>query len=171
MFHFPGFRPVHLCIQCTVTRIKRAGLPHSEIAGSKCICHSPTLIAAYHVLHRLPVPRHPSCALSSLTTKVNFDEVAYSHAAARKATAQPLQTLPFYKEYLPFLTCRLSKSNRSASSLKQRRKIMVGVPGLEPGTSSLSGTRSNQLSYTPFRVGGGAEGTRTPDIQLAKLAL
>ena len=27
---------------------------------------------------------------------------------------------------------------------------MVGVPGFEPGTSSLSGTRSNQLSYTPF---------------------
>ena len=26
---------------------------------------------------------------------------------------------------------------------------LVGVPGLEPGTSSLSGTRSNQLSYTP----------------------
>jgi hypothetical protein len=25
----------------------------------------------------------------------------------------------------------------------------VGVPGVEPGTSSLSGTRSNQLSYTP----------------------
>ena len=27
---------------------------------------------------------------------------------------------------------------------------MVGVPGFEPGTSSLSGTRSNQLSYTPL---------------------
>ena len=27
---------------------------------------------------------------------------------------------------------------------------VVGVPGIEPGTSSLSGTRSNQLSYTPF---------------------
>ena len=26
---------------------------------------------------------------------------------------------------------------------------MVGVPGIEPGTSSLSGTRSNRLSYTP----------------------
>ena len=26
---------------------------------------------------------------------------------------------------------------------------MVGVPGLEPGTPSLSGTYSNQLSYTP----------------------
>src|SRR5690606_28512916 len=29
----------------------------------------------------------------------------------------------------------------------------VGVPGLEPGASSLSGMRSNRLSYTPaFRV-------------------
>jgi hypothetical protein len=26
---------------------------------------------------------------------------------------------------------------------------LVGVPGIEPGTSSLSGTRSNHLSYTP----------------------
>lgn len=26
----------------------------------------------------------------------------------------------------------------------------VGVPGLEPGTSSLSAKRSNRLSYTPF---------------------
>ena len=28
---------------------------------------------------------------------------------------------------------------------------MVGVLGFEPRTSSLSGTRSNQLSYTPGR--------------------
>jgi hypothetical protein len=43
------------------------GFPHSDIAGSKVVCTSPTLIAAYHVLHRLPVPRHPPDALSSLT--------------------------------------------------------------------------------------------------------
>ena len=29
---------------------------------------------------------------------------------------------------------------------------MVGVPGLEPGTSPLSGVHSNQLSYTPLIV-------------------
>ena len=29
---------------------------------------------------------------------------------------------------------------------------MVGVLGVEPRTSSLSGTRSNQLSYTPISV-------------------
>src|SRR5579883_2653566 len=39
------------------------GLPHSEISGSKCIGNSPELIAAYHVLHRLSVPRHPPNAL------------------------------------------------------------------------------------------------------------
>jgi hypothetical protein len=46
-----------------------SGLPHSEILGSKVVCTSPRLIAAYHVLHRLLVPRHPPCALSSLTKK------------------------------------------------------------------------------------------------------
>ncbi len=30
---------------------------------------------------------------------------------------------------------------------------MVGVPGFEPGTSSLSEKRSNQLSYTPMTYG------------------
>ena len=38
--------------------------PHSEIRGSKVICTSPRLFAAYHVFHRLLVPRHPPCALS-----------------------------------------------------------------------------------------------------------
>ena len=27
---------------------------------------------------------------------------------------------------------------------------VVGAPGLEPGTSALSGPRSNQLSYAPW---------------------
>ena len=42
------------------------GFPHSEIPGSKLVCSSPRLIAAYHVLHRLLTPRHPPSALSSL---------------------------------------------------------------------------------------------------------
>ena len=43
------------------------GFPHSEISGSMDICSSPKLFAAYHVFHRLSVPRHPPCALSCLT--------------------------------------------------------------------------------------------------------
>ena len=42
------------------------GLPHSEIFGSKPIPGSPKLIAGYHVLHRLLLPRHPPNALIAL---------------------------------------------------------------------------------------------------------
>ena len=41
-----------------------AGLPHSEIPGSRVICTSPGLFAAYHVLLRLREPRHPPSALA-----------------------------------------------------------------------------------------------------------
>ena len=44
------------------------GFPHSDICGSVDICSSPQLFAAYHVFHRLLVPRHPPCALFCLTS-------------------------------------------------------------------------------------------------------
>ena len=40
-----------------------AGFPHSGIPGSKAVCASPGLIAACRALRRLPMPRHPPCAL------------------------------------------------------------------------------------------------------------
>ena len=60
-------------------------------------------------------------------------------------------------------------------SLKGASKL-VGVTGFEPVTLRLSSACSNQLSYTPnfpilFAKIGGGKGIRTPDIQLAKLAL
>src|SRR5262249_42519644 len=49
--------------------ISQRGFPHSDIPGSKLICSSPGLIAAYRVLHRLLVPRHSPYTLSSLTIR------------------------------------------------------------------------------------------------------
>src|ERR1700690_471896 len=69
MVHFPGFARARLWIHRAVRRVHLRGFPHSEIPGSKPACGSPRLIAACHVLHRLLLPRHPPCALSSLTTK------------------------------------------------------------------------------------------------------
>ena len=59
--------PAWLWIHHAVTRVFLAGSPHSDICGSWDICSSPQLFAAYHVFHRLLVPRHPPCALISLT--------------------------------------------------------------------------------------------------------
>ena len=59
---------VSLCIQNTVTEVCSAGFPHSDICGSRDICSSPQLFAAYHVFLRLSVPRHPPCALLRLTS-------------------------------------------------------------------------------------------------------
>ena len=58
---------VWLWIHHTVAEGFSAGFPHSDISGSMDICSSPKLFAAYHVFLRLLVPRHPPCALSSLT--------------------------------------------------------------------------------------------------------
>ena len=81
MFQFPGFASLSLCIQDEDTWLASpmtsppagddidkasGGLPHSEIPGSKPIPGSPELIAGYHVLHRLLLPRHPPNALLAL---------------------------------------------------------------------------------------------------------
>ncbi len=79
MVHFPGFARTRLWIHRAVWGFYPHGFPHSEIPGSKPVCGSPGLIAAYHVLLRLLLPRHPPCALSSLTIKLT------------RPTAVPLQ--------------------------------------------------------------------------------
>ena len=76
------------------------GLPHSEIFGSKPVRSSPKLIAAYHVLHRLLAPRHPSNALISLhhshyrcphrlgaSTYIGQIQIATSHGDLIKKTS------------------------------------------------------------------------------------
>ena len=59
---------IHLWIQCMMHELHSCGLLHSDIFGSKRACHSPKLFAAYRVLHRLLMPRHPPCALISLNS-------------------------------------------------------------------------------------------------------
>ena len=56
-----------LWIGVRILEVCSSGFPHSEISGSLDICSSPKLFAAYHVFHRLLVPRHPPYALFSMT--------------------------------------------------------------------------------------------------------
>ena len=78
--------PLHtLWIQIWIHGVCPCGFPHSEIRGSMDICSSPRLFAAYHVFLRLSVPRHPPCALFSLTSRLPWYSVTTSdffHALA-----------------------------------------------------------------------------------------
>jgi hypothetical protein len=56
-------------------------LSHSEIDGSKVDRTSPSLIAAYHVLHRRIEPRHPPDALLRL--------ISFSLSHTHRSTALP----------------------------------------------------------------------------------
>ena len=70
----------------------------------------------------------------------------------------------------------------ASRTAKEDFSRIVGLIGLEPMTLRLSSACSNQLSYRPGKLPkaigkifakqkSGGKGTRTPDIQLAKLAL
>ena len=115
MVHFPGFARTQLWIHWAVRGFYPRGFPHSEIPGSKPACGSPRLIAACHVLHRRLLPRHPPCALSSLTIKFTRHTAAsplalsYSLSARRKTTPRRANS-----------TSPACSSRRSASSYEPR---------------------------------------------------
>ena len=97
----------------------------------------PQRFAVRRVLLRLLVPRHPLCALTSLTFfflrllfYLLFKDL-FLGGAKRPRTAD-------------LLLAKQALSQLSYSPL------LVGLNGLEPSTSRLSGVRSNQLSYRPF---------------------
>jgi hypothetical protein len=61
MFQFTGLAARHLWIQCLLIRVSR---------DQRLLDSYPELFAVFHALHRLLTPRHPPCALSSLTTTI-----------------------------------------------------------------------------------------------------
>ena len=66
-FSSPSSLPIAYLFSYGWLDITPAGFPHSDICGSMFACNSPQLIAAYHVLLRLLVPRHSPYALNNLT--------------------------------------------------------------------------------------------------------
>ena len=129
-----------------------AGFPHSDIPGSKCICHFPRLIAAYHVLHRLLVPRHPPCALSNLTGHpfgACFAQLTRSH---------------LFDCQRPGST---SRSSARGSTKDARRRNLVESIVVPAGAEA----RGIVIELALFSLVGGDSGDRTRNLRLAKPAL
>ena len=111
------------------------GLLHSEICGSKPAYGSPQHIAVSCVLLRLSVPRHSPCALCSLT-------MCYL-GSSKNSKIAVFFTFNFS---LSFTLLALFSFQSAITSFR----LLVGLSGLEPPTSRLSGVRSNRLSYKPM---------------------
>jgi hypothetical protein len=80
------------------------GFPHSEISGSKYVGNSPELIAAYHVLHRLSVPRHPPNALvvlDSTTVCQRNDDLGDHQIGSFRAGDDPHNKTALIYPFLP----------------------------------------------------------------------
>ena len=137
MFQFPAF--AHY--SSSVTGLQPAGLSHSEIAGSRDICSSPTLFAAYHVLLRLQEPRHPPYALSYLLA------VPYRYGRCL------LKVVPFSWIFVTFVArvrsglrlCDFVLSNMSNIKCACSA-LFVENNGFEPLTPCLQSRCSSQLS-------------------------
>ena len=148
MFQFPRFASAAYGFSGGYASITSRGFPHSGIRGSVPACGFPRLIAACHALHRFLAPRHPPSALSSLTTDYSKtlwlleDRVCGCQRAERAVSARDHWTLGG------------DDRNRTGDPLLAKQVLsqlsyipqVVGLPGIEPGTSRLSSARSNQLS-------------------------
>jgi hypothetical protein len=101
-----------------------SGFPHSDISGSKLVRSSPELFAAYHVLHRLSVPRHPPNALKTL------DRSHYRYSPGTKA-----QTI---------VACAAAMAMNMI-----RKTILLHHPSGTRSLQDLSSARSGRLPARP----------------------
>ena len=169
MFQFPGFAPDGLCIQPPVTPAGcpvASGCPIRRSPDQRVIGHSPELIAAFNVLHRLCTPRHPPCTLSSLTTFMNscaqttpvFGQITLRRPAhaRRRGLTHPTVLIPTHPPMnlskIKAVSHHLSAFSRHPLSQALKHPQMPGglrphLPpleptGLEPATSALQTRRS-----------------------------
>ena len=88
-----------------------------------CVSHSPRLFAAAHVLHRLSTPRHPPCALSSLTFTPKTHFVLCASINRRSAAVLGLRPA-----YWPGYSCSFIDLRRLRLALVQRQPPHRSLP-------------------------------------------
>ena len=124
---------------------------------------SPRIFAVCCVLRRLMVPRHPSCARIRLTEKRRIVSPGPGAYVAILSTQKLCSFQRTCRRRAPAM--RAPPFGGKSARKRPARGQVVGVTGIGPVTSSLSGTRSNQLSYTPgdgwLGRASGAEGVRS----------
>ena len=85
MFQFAGLAARHLWIQCRLVQGSR---------NCRSFVSSSGLFADFHALLRLLMPRHPPCALNSLTTNIQSSWILVQQADSRSLPSRPRGSAP-----------------------------------------------------------------------------
>ena len=82
MFHFPASTPTQTMYSPAGNTTQLVlGFPIRTSSDQRLIDNSPRLNAAFHVLHRLSMPRHPPCALNNEHTNHPHNKNAGGHTS------------------------------------------------------------------------------------------
>ena len=131
MFQFRRFPSYTYLIQYMMLDLYSSGLLHSDICGSIRACQSPQLFAAYHVLRRLPMPRHSPCALLSLTILnyacFSFEEFCSIFYLANLLSFSFAHLILFFLIAFTFALFSFQGSNLIASRLATSLTSMTAV--------------------------------------------
>ena len=123
---------------------KRAGLPHSEIRGSKGARPSPRLFAACHVLHRLSVPRHPPNALTRL---IQGPAAAHREKTPCPRAAKPRLTLSTHVTRLAALPDPDPQGSPPQGPAIQNRQPVAFLSTMSKSRSQGSGIRDQRKPH------------------------
>ena len=104
------------------------GFPIRKSPGQSLFSGSPRLIAASHVLHRLPTPRHPPYALNNLTIKFRSNQKTNAALKNKKDSIQ-LSKIRFI-------------SFPNLGNAVRIKVSLVELIGIEPTTSGVQSRRS-----------------------------
>ncbi len=153
MFQFPGFASSSYGFT--------AGYPCGWVSpfghrGIKARCQLP------HAFRRLPRPSSPLTAKASTVCAYSLDHITSSRLEA--GASSPCYNDTCFKMAtrahapLALKRCYVTSCQRTENRPQRRPRLLfctrchselVGLGGLEPPTSPLSGVRSNHLSYRP----------------------
>ena len=131
----------------------RPGFPIRTPSDHSSFDSSPRPFAAYHVLHRLLVPRHPPCALKNLATKMLASTVQISNThrlvsphlgttcRRQRDAVWDLRGDPVLKKTTKrlFLQDPTVCRTRTGSPRKRRADQVFDVPPLSAGVQTYAG--------------------------------
>ena len=104
------------------------GYPIRTSSDQRSVDNSPRHIAASHVLHRLPMPRHPPCALTHLHTTKKLHKTSHTPPPGgmrRFRCSQPLST-----NQTPHPTTKRGDNSTTACCLRTQQCVWQPAPAI-----------------------------------------